>query len=75
MKESNEEGLATHLDLEPYAGAGDSPGVASARGTDRPAIELRNQSFRVPTLWCNGEGYMSDHVMASGWATRRSRRT
>ena len=75
MKESCEEGLAAHLDLDPYAGAGNGAGVASGRGTDRPAIEFRKQHFRVPTLWCNGEGNMSDRVMASDRMTRRSRRT
>jgi hypothetical protein len=44
MKESYVEGPANHCGLEPYAGAG----VALARGTDRRAIELRNQAFRVP---------------------------
>lgn len=75
MKESCEEGPATRLDLDPYAGAGDSPGVASARGIDRPAIELRNQQFRAPTPWCKGEGHTPGRVMASDQAARRSRRT
>lgn len=44
MKESWEEELATHLHLDPYADGGDIVGVASARGTGRPAMELRNQS-------------------------------
>jgi hypothetical protein len=38
------------LDPEPYAGGGDAAGVAWARGTCRPAIELRNHSSRMPTL-------------------------
>ena len=42
MRESYGEDLASHLDLEPYADVGNGVGVASARGTDRPAIELRN---------------------------------
>jgi hypothetical protein len=75
MKESCEEGSATRFVLEPYAEAGDSLGVASAKGTGRPAIELRNQHFRVPTLWCKGEGHTSKRVMVSARATRRSRRT
>jgi hypothetical protein len=75
MKESCEEGLAAHLDLDPYADAGNGVGVASGRGTDRPAIELRKQYFRVPTLWCKGEGNMSGCVTASDRMTRRSRRT
>jgi hypothetical protein len=50
MKESYEEELAIHFGLGPYADVGDNVGVASARGKDRPAIELRNHPFRVPTL-------------------------
>ena len=44
MKESWEEEPATHLHLDPYADGGDIVGVASAGGTGRPAMELRNQS-------------------------------
>ena len=63
MQESYAEGLANHCGLEPYAGDGNIPGVASARGTGRPAMELRNQTFRVPTLWCLREGYTLDRVI------------
>ncbi|MGE3409506.1 MAG: hypothetical protein AB7I37_22000 [Pirellulales bacterium] len=63
MKESYEEDLASHFGLEPYAGGGNAVGVASARGTSRPAIELRNQAFRAPTLWCLREGYIGDGVI------------
>jgi hypothetical protein len=59
MKESYGEDLASHSGLEPYAGHGNVAGVASARGTGRPDIELRNQSFRVPRLWCLWEGNTS----------------
>ena len=75
MKKSYEKDLASHLGLEPYAGDGNIPGVALARGTDGRAIELRNQLSRVPTLWCLREGNTRHHVMASGVAARRSRRT
>lgn len=75
MKESYEEGVASHLGLDPYADGGNAMGVASVRGTGRPAIELRNPHFRVPTLYCQGEGNMLQRVMASGVAARRSRRT
>ncbi len=75
MRESYAEDRASHRDLELYAEAGNSLGVASGRGTDRPAIELRKQHFRAPTLWCKGEGHTSGRVMASGRAARRSRRT
>jgi hypothetical protein len=62
MKESYAEGLANHCGLEPYADDGNVNGVASARGTGRPAIELRNQTFRVPTLCCPQEGNTLDCV-------------
>jgi hypothetical protein len=75
MKESYEEGVASHLGPEPYADEGDLMGVASARGTGRPAIELRNHDFRAPTLWCLREGNMLHRAMASGVVARRSRRT
>ena len=54
------------LGPEPYAGGGDTPGVAWGRGTCRPAIELRNQPFRVPTLSNHGEGNTQHRALASG---------
>ena len=62
------------LGPEPYAGSGDTPGVAWGKGTCRPAIELRNQPFRVPTLSDSGEGNTQRRVLASGEVTRRSQR-
>ena len=55
MKESYREDLASHSGLESYADGGNAVGVASARGTGRPAIELRNHPSRVPTLWWRGK--------------------
>ena len=75
MRESCGEDLASHSGLQPYADCGNAMGVASVRGTGRPAIELRNQSFRVPTLSCLREGNNCVGVMASQCGTRRSRRT
>lgn len=75
MQESYGEDLASRSGLEPYADCGDAVGVASAKGPGRPAIELRNQSSRVPTLWCLWEGYLREGDMASQRGTRRSRRT
>ena len=60
MKESYGEDLASHPGLEPYADCGNAVGVASARGTGRPAIELRNHTSRVPTLCCLREGHTID---------------
>ena len=54
MKESYEEEIADHFGLNPDAGFGDKSGVATERGTGRPAIELRNPNFRVPTLVLSG---------------------
>ncbi len=75
MKESYEKDLASHLGLDPYAGGGNAAGVASARGTGRPAIELRNPLFRVPTPLGESEGNTPHRDMASDVAARRSRRT
>jgi len=47
MKESHGEDLASHSGLESYADRGNAVGVASARGTGRPAIELRNHPCPV----------------------------
>ena len=65
MKESYGEELAIRIGLDPYAGGGNVLGVASGKGTRRPAIELRNPHFRAPTLWCQGEGNMQSRDMAS----------
>jgi hypothetical protein len=62
MKESYGEDLASRSGLEPYADHGNAVGVASARGTGRPAIELRNHPFRAPTLCCLREGHIIDGV-------------
>jgi hypothetical protein len=62
------------LGPEPYAGGGNAPGVAWGMGICRPAIELRNQPFRVPTLSLNGEGNTSRRARVSCAMTRRSRR-
>jgi len=52
MKESHGEDLASHSGLEPYADRGNAVGVASARGTGRPAIELRNPLVRPHCVGC-----------------------
>jgi hypothetical protein len=63
------------LGPEPYAGDGNIPGVAWGTGTCRPAIELRNQPFRVP-IWSDyREGNTQHRAMASDEVTRRSQRT
>ena len=62
MKEPYGKGLADRPGPEPYADDGNIVGVALARGTRRPAIELRNHHFRVPTLSCQGEGKMGSRA-------------
>jgi hypothetical protein len=44
------------LGPKPYAGDRKIAGVAWARGTRRPGIQLRNHHSRVPTLFRQGEG-------------------
>jgi hypothetical protein len=73
MKESYGEDLASHSGPEPYADDGNVVGVASARGTGRPAIELRNPLFRVPTPLGEREGNTPHCDMASDVVARRSR--
>jgi hypothetical protein len=74
MKESYGEVIANHTGPEPYAESGDTLGVASGKGTGRPAIELRNQVFRASTSYCQGEDNMHVAAMARQQAARRSRR-
>ncbi len=62
MKESYGKGLAGRPGPESYADDGNIVGVALARGTRRPAIELRNPHSRVPTLSCQGEGNMGSRA-------------
>ncbi len=54
MREPYGEGLTSHPGPESYAGDGNVMGVALARGTRRPAIELRNHSFTCRP--CDGRG-------------------
>lgn len=66
MKESYGEDLANYTGLNPYAEGGNILGVASVRGTSRPAhpegTRLRNHDFRASTLWCQREGHISVRV-------------
>ncbi len=55
------------LGPDPYAEGGNSLGVAWARGTRRPATELRNPHFRVPTLSCHGEGNIVHAAIGEAW--------
>jgi len=51
MKESYGEDLASRFDLQRRAGYGNVSGLSVRQGGfSRPAIELRNHHFRVPTL-------------------------
>ncbi len=63
MKESYGKGLADRSGPESYADDGNIVGVALARGTRRPAMELRNPHFRVPTSSCQGEGNMGSRAI------------
>jgi len=59
MKESYEKDLASHLGPEPYAVIGNDGGVAWAKGTHRPAIELRKSVLvsRADLLQSKGRQY------------------
>ena len=74
MKESYGEDLADRTGLDPYAEDGDILGVASVRGTGRPAIELRNHPFRASTVSCWREDNTQIAAMARLSVARRSRR-
>lgn len=76
MKESYEECEASNFGLQRRCDCGNNV-VLSVRvgGACRQAIELRNQPFRVPTLFGQGEGNIDSTVMARSDRTRRSRRT
>jgi hypothetical protein len=62
MKEPYTEGVATHCDPESCADSREAVREAVDRGTCRPAIELRNHPFGVPTLLHDGEGNIVDDV-------------
>jgi len=51
MKEPHGKGVANRSNPESCAGGGNIAGEALTHGTRRPAIELRNQAFGVPTLF------------------------
>lgn len=57
MKEPHEKGVANRLGPESGVGDREVSGEAKDRGTRRPAMELRNHHFGVPTRSCQGEGY------------------
>ena len=64
MKVSYVESLANYYGLHRRCGSGNDP-VLSVRpgGKRRPAIELRNLNFRVPTLSLYGEGNIDKLVI------------
>ena len=64
MKEPYTEGLANHCGLESCADSREVIREAVDRGTSRPAIELRNHSFEVPTLYYEGEGNTEGDVIS-----------
>ena len=74
MKESYGEDIAYHTGLNSYAEGGNTLGVASTRGTGRPAIELRNHHFRASTVSCWREDYMQGTALVRFSVARRSRR-
>jgi RNA-directed DNA polymerase len=57
MKQPYKKGVAPHLGPESCADDRKAVGEALTGGTRRPAIELRNHHFGVPTLSRQGEGH------------------
>ena len=76
MRESYEKDLASHLGLEPYAGDGNIPGVASGERY-RQAGLLSSEIIPPVCRPCDvcGKATRSIALVASGRAARRSRRT
>ena len=74
MKESYEQGLASHLDPESYAGGGDATGVAMTGAHAGQVLSSEISTFRVPTLSDCREGHTRCNVRASHSVTRRSQR-
>jgi RNA-directed DNA polymerase len=74
MKESYIEGPTTHDDPESCDGKPQGCGRSVDRGRCRLGIELRNQTFRSPTLLTEAEGNMSPGGKVSRGSDLRSRR-
>lgn len=67
MKESYEQGLASHLGPESYADGGNAVGVAMTGVHAGQLLSSEISTFRVPTLSDCGEGHMRRDVNGESW--------
>jgi len=67
MKESYEQGLASHLGPESYADGGNAVGVAMTGVHAGQVLSSEISTFRVPTLSDCGEGHMRRDVNGESW--------
>ena len=62
MQEPHKKGLATRLDLQSCAGGRKVAGEALIEAHTGQPLSSEITSTAVPTLCCEGEGHMRDHV-------------
>jgi hypothetical protein len=67
MKESYEQGLASRLGPESYAGGGNAMGVAMTGVHAGQSLSSEISTFRVPTLSDCGEGHMRHDAKGESW--------
>ncbi len=67
MKESYEEGLASHLAPDSYADGGNAVGVAMTGVHAGQPLSSEISTFRVPTLSDCGEGHMRHDANGESW--------
>ena len=72
MKEPYIKGVANHYAPESCADSREVIREAVDRGTCRPAIELRNHLFGVPTLYYDGEGNIGDNDILASCSRERT---
>ena len=75
MKESYEQGLASHLGPESYADGGNAMGVAMTGAHAGQPLSSEISTFRVPTLSNCGEGHMRHDAKGESWRDAAESRT
>jgi len=74
MKESHDEGVATHIDPESCAGVRKGVGEALTGGSVGEVLSREISQFRVPTLLDESEGNTPRRAIASAPVALRGRR-
>jgi hypothetical protein len=75
MKESYEQGLASHLGPESYADGGNAMGVAMTGVHAGQPLSSEISTFRVPTLSDAGEGHMRHDANGESWGDAAESKT